>query len=56
MTAMQILLAKSGIVAHCNLRRFHQQRAQQPIALFALSTRYDAASILIVAFCIAGHT
>src|SRR5712691_12800323 len=34
MTTMQILFAKSGIITHCDLRRFHQQRAQQPVALF----------------------
>src|ERR1039457_7715341 len=33
MTAMQILLAKSGIEAHRNLRRFRQQRSHQSIAL-----------------------
>src|SRR2546428_9426148 len=33
MTAMQILFAKLGIVAHRDLRRFHQQHAQHAIAL-----------------------
>jgi len=34
MTAMQILLTKSGIKAHCDLRRFHQQHPQHAVALF----------------------
>src|SRR6185369_7732473 len=35
MAAMQILFPKSWIKAHRNLRRFHQQTAQQSVALLA---------------------
>ena len=44
MTMIQILSAKSGIVAHSDLRRFLRQRAQQRVACFEVASSFCRAS------------